>query len=271
MGVDADIRKLRESMSMDDLADIFMQYVDAEFIGTIVEEEIYAQVSASLTGATRAEILEITQKQGAELVRSITEQMRESIKGKVETALKDQLGVDKLARSLKDGLTLDNNRQRTLDNLEKDLLNRGLPESTIKDILDTRREELIADRAQTIAQTETRIAMEKGEIQVAKNRGSTHKVWTTSVIDVCEDCQANEAAGAVPINEAFPSGDSEAPAHPRCNCTIGYVTDEGDGVEVAAANEEQKMWAEINQQVRDDMEKGIMPDGQQSEDQTKAA
>lgn len=43
--------------------------------------------------------------------------------------------------------------------------------------------------------------------------------WVTAEDEkVCPLCDANEAAGPVPIGDPFPSGDTSPPAHPNCRC-----------------------------------------------------
>jgi len=42
----------------------------------------------------------------------------------------------------------------------------------------------------------------------------------------CEDCQDNADASPISIDDTFPSGDSEPPAHPNCMCSLApYVVD----------------------------------------------
>jgi len=36
--------------------------------------------------------------------------------------------------------------------------------------------------------------------------------------DACDDCVANMQVGAIPVHQAFPSGDMHPPAHPHCRC-----------------------------------------------------
>ena len=36
----------------------------------------------------------------------------------------------------------------------------------------------------------------------------------------CVVCLGNEAAGQVPMGEPYPSGDTDSPAHPNCNCAV---------------------------------------------------
>lgn len=71
-------------------------------------------------------------------------------------------------------------------------------------------------RAELIARTETVRSYSKGVTTFGKTAGYTQKVWEISS-DPCEVCAMNQGA-VVGIDSDFPSGDSEAPAHPRCRC-----------------------------------------------------
>ena len=252
MTIDELVKSLRDKHGDLELADLFAEYIDGATMQSEITQILYAEMAASITGATRQQVLEMASKQAAELVTNITKQMRQTIADKVHDGLQEQKGVDWLARKLKDGLTLDVPRQKRLDDYRSQLEAAGHDQKTVEDYVDQYRKELIDQRAQTIAVTEMRMAFENGEKKVAQQRGSTHKLWTTSVLDVCTDCIANEGAGPIPINQSFPDGSDVAPAHPNCHCTVGYVTDMGDG-ELEQAAEEQQQMAEINQQIRESM------------------
>lgn len=73
-------------------------------------------------------------------------------------------------------------------------------------------------RALNIARTETAEAQDAGKLSYMVAAGVKMKRW--SDYDACEICKANAAAGAIPIDKAFPSGHSHAPAHPNCRCTV---------------------------------------------------
>lgn len=81
------------------------------------------------------------------------------------------------------------------------------------------------DRAMMIARTETSMAANRGALEGYKASGTVELVtWLTAGDDLVEeDCLDNEAAGAIPIGEAFPSGDDAPPAHPNCRCAIAPV------------------------------------------------
>jgi len=76
-------------------------------------------------------------------------------------------------------------------------------------------------RAETIARTETCDALESAFMDRAKDMGVTGKEWI--VTDPCPICQANGDAGAIPLNDVFPSGDMRPPAHPNCRCALAPV------------------------------------------------
>lgn len=78
-------------------------------------------------------------------------------------------------------------------------------------------------RSQLIARTETNDALSEAGMRSMKRLGVTGKEWirgTSSPLfdENCEICAENEAAGVIPINDAFPSGDMRPPGHPSCIC-----------------------------------------------------
>lgn len=82
-------------------------------------------------------------------------------------------------------------------------------------------------RATLIARTETLRASNEGALQGYKASGVVNaKEWLTAEDDkVTPDCMANQGAGAIPLDAAFPSGEHAPPDHPNCRCTILPVVD----------------------------------------------
>ncbi|MDQ1326684.1 MAG: hypothetical protein QG564_1812 [Campylobacterota bacterium] len=77
------------------------------------------------------------------------------------------------------------------------------------------------ERASMIARTETNMADNNITVDTYKEVGIKKKQWLTAQDDlVSEDCQKNEEAGAIDIDDDFPSGDYAPPCHPNCRCTI---------------------------------------------------
>ena len=110
-------------------------------------------------------------------------------------------------------------------------------------------QKMLRDRKKVIARTETAFAQGEGRRIEATQTNSTHKAWMTSSDDRVSDiCAGNEAAGVIPIDEEFPSGVMQEPAHPRCRCNVNYVHSEA-GVRVLA--EESKEWQEETSKARE--------------------
>lgn len=85
-------------------------------------------------------------------------------------------------------------------------------------------------RAATIGRTEVIAANNRGNYDAYADSGVVERVeWLTAHDDLVEEiCEDNEAAGAIPLGEGFPSGDDCPPAHPNCRCALIPVLDEGD-------------------------------------------
>jgi len=153
-----------------------------------------------------------------------------------------QRGLAKLMDSR--GVTLVGIKGTTLDRIGTQLayaLQRGLPPSTVAPAIEGMlaplrqkiADELGADinkmlsdseRALTIAQTEMSRAVSVAAREQYQDSGVEMVEWLTA--DPCDACAENEDVSPIPINEDFPSGDSEPPAHPNCECSFSpYVVD----------------------------------------------
>jgi phosphohistidine phosphatase len=65
--------------------------------------------------------------------------------------------------------------------------------------------------------TEAQLAKRSKKLREAADSDQTEKSW---VGGTCETCQENADAGWIDMDEQFPSGDDEPPAHPNCNCEL---------------------------------------------------
>jgi hypothetical protein len=94
-------------------------------------------------------------------------------------------------------------------------------------------------RALLIARSELVRANNNASITAMRESGVVRKKgWSTSTEDsVCDECQENEDAGDIDIDEDFPSGDDCPIAHPGCMCVITASIEEGEG-EAADADAE---------------------------------
>lgn len=100
----------------------------------------------------------------------------------------------------------------------------GLSRQEIKNQIVNRFSEISYARAEMIVHAETANAISKVSIITAKQNGIKKKEWITSNDDLVSDgCMENQDAGAIPIEDSFPSGDQAPPRHPRCRCYVQEV------------------------------------------------
>jgi len=83
------------------------------------------------------------------------------------------------------------------------------------------------ERALTIAQTEMSRAVSVANRELYTETGVELVEWL--IADPCDLCQENADVSPIRIDDTFPSGDTEPPAHPNCVCDLApYVTDTRD-------------------------------------------
>ena len=142
------------------------------------------------------------------------------------------------------GVTLTGIRGTTIDRIGTQLayaLQQGLPPKeiapAIEGILAPLRERIAnelsanidsllsdSERALNIAQTEMSRAVSVAARDQYENSGVEMVEWL--VAEGCDDCQENADVSPILIDDTFPSGDTEPPAHPNCMCSLApYVVD----------------------------------------------
>jgi hypothetical protein len=77
--------------------------------------------------------------------------------------------------------------------------------------------------ALVIAQTEMSRAMSVAARDSYEKANIEQVEWL--VAEGCDDCQENADASPIGIDETFPTGDSEPPAHPNCMCALAPYFD----------------------------------------------
>jgi hypothetical protein len=93
-------------------------------------------------------------------------------------------------------------------------------------------DKLLRDRRETIARTEQRMATEQGTLDKAKAEGRKYKMSISAQDEMVSDiCEENQAAGLIPIDQPFPSGDDAPTFHPNCRCTVAYQTRKPDAID----------------------------------------
>ena len=126
------------------------------------------------------------------------------------------------------GVTIQGVNRTTLDRIGT-LLGRALARGETPTSVREELEDLLDDseRALTIAQTEMSSAVSVASRELYEESGAELVEWI--VADPCDLCQENADVSPIGIDDTFPSGDTEPPAHPNCVCDIApYVVDTRD-------------------------------------------
>jgi len=215
---------------LQDVYDLFSAYLSLDELRTIIEAATYEALQKALNGATKESVLEAAKDRAAKLVTGISDQMREQLAKVISKGLEEQMGVEGTARLIREVVPLDKQRAAQLEKYRQSLIADGVSGVELEKKVKAYSDQLVRDRARVISQTEMGRALEEGAFEEAKRRGATHKVWLTVSADtVCDECAAAQAEGPIPINQDFGHGAAVPPAHPRCRCTLSYLTDTGKG------------------------------------------
>jgi hypothetical protein len=141
-----------------------------------------------------SEVIQYATETAASAVTGINETTRKLINDAIVRGLQDQLGVPGTASEVR----------KTLDGMS-------------------------SYRARSIATTEINSAMSEATLNKIKRVGLPLKRWVARA-NCCPICSANKAAGAIPVDQPFPSGHQRPPAHPgKCRCAIVGVQGDENG------------------------------------------
>jgi len=219
------------------LAEMLLQ--GAAVVQEQLEPELYAKYLDAITSKTSPASLEHARARSIADAKRITGNMTQSelskINNQIAKGLEAGLHPHRVASGLSEVRGLDAARaaryRKTIEYLESSGLT---DDAQLKKRAEQEFKRLLRDRRRVIARTEMRDAQGTARMFEAKRRGSKFKLWNTAGDDlVSEHCEDNEAAGAIPMDEAFPSGDMRPPAHPNCRCNASFYSDEGDAKESA--------------------------------------
>lgn len=200
-------------------------YAESEAVRALLVETYYDTLVEQFRGDVSPEILAnaraLAESAAVSLQRSFVEQELKNIGETIAQGLKDGKHPSAIARDLKAVNNLDSVRAKQLQKFID-----GEPPPTQAQI-DALREQLLRERREVIARTETAKAVSQGDAAAAKAGGAKWHVWqSTGDARVSPECQANEAQGPIPISESFTSGATEPPQHPRCRCSVSYLYNE---------------------------------------------
>ena len=129
------------------------------------------------------------------------------------------------ARLLRDGLSLNPQQLESMGRYYAGLRDAGVSGDALWRAVDRRAQQMIRQRAETIARTETLRAARQGQMETWKaaadegiiERERTFREWVASS-DACDICQELHGE-TVPFDQPFSNGSMEADAHVCCRCS----------------------------------------------------
>ena len=80
-------------------------------------------------------------------------------------------------------------------------------------------EDVAVNVAENIGLTAIQDTIEQTVLDEFRAAGVAKKIWVDEP-GACEKCVNNASAGAIGIDESFPSGDDQPTAHNRCRCHL---------------------------------------------------
>ena len=195
---------IQESISSDtrDILDPLLATFDATLTTTVSGQlaETYISGSAEMItwGKTQAgipiafegppvsEAVNWANTRGAQLVTQMDTETKKRLAHTISEGIKNKRGVPGLARDIK----------KTFSSMSR-------------------------NRSLLIARTETANALSQASLDRMKDMDIDGKEWVTvGDANVSEDCEANEAQGVIPVNQAFSGGTMGPPQHPDCRCSL---------------------------------------------------
>ena len=184
---------------LDDLQDDFTDALEAMSVDAGIEllGQVGLDDDEDIVNQVSERAVIAAREQAGELISQVDESTRNMIRDVIADALEDNVGTDELADRIAQSAAFDD------------------------------------DRATLIAHTEVRDANERGVVnglRAARDAGNNVKKYILLGPNPCEICQENADAGAIDIDEVFPSGDSEPTFHPRCECSVSAVIAEDEDV-----------------------------------------
>ena len=177
-----------------------------------------------------ANILDWMSEQGGDLIVQLTATQYKTI----NVLLQHQVfqGITSpyiMAQRLKPLIPLLQRDALAVTRLYEELSRAGLSQDMILRQTGRVADNYLNNRAMTIARTELSGAYGNGQLESVRQAaeggflpGLPEKEWMAGGGNPCDICLDNEGEGPIPINQTFSSGDDTHPAHPKCECSVGY-------------------------------------------------
>lgn len=169
---------------------------------------------------------EVAERQAASMVTNITKETEANIRNLIAKAIREGIPPYDAAHAIQKMIGLTAAQGQAAMNYRKELINNGLTLAQVNRKVEDYADELLEERALTIARSEIMDALNTGQDeawQQAQDEGflseEATKEWITTPDEtLCPECDAMDGQ-SVPVGEEFKDGDP--PLHPNCRCTVG--------------------------------------------------
>lgn len=157
------------------------------------------------------------------------------IQSVISNGMLDGVPPLEMARQLKPQLGLTQRDSDAVDRRYQSSLDAGVPRGRALAMREAYAEDLLSQRAERVARTETIAAEAAGQQSAWKQAmgdgllsSDSQKVWIATSVGACGIC-AELDGQVVGINEPFITSDGveldHPPAHPNCRCSVGMAVD----------------------------------------------
>lgn len=167
-------------------------------------------------------------EQAGAMITGITDETEAAIRSMIGEAIREGVPPYDAARAISSMIGLTSAQGQAALKYRKQLIDNGLTLTKVNEKVDEYADELLGERANTIARTEIMDALNAGQDEAwlqAQADGylspDATKEWITTPDDaLCDECEAMDGH-TVAIGDDFAEGDP--PLHPNCRCTTGIA------------------------------------------------
>lgn len=173
--------------------------------------------------------VKVAQEQAAARVTEVNKTTVASLRLLITQAIEDGTTPAEAADQIASLVGLTSAQAKAVENYRAKLEEGGLSPSKIREKAEEYADDLLAQRAESIARTEIMESLNDGMQEswyAAQEEGylspnATKEFIVTPDDDLCPQCEPYDGL-QVPLGSEFPEGDP--PLHPRCRCTLAIGT-----------------------------------------------
>ena len=173
---------------------------------------------------------EWAEQQSARLVRDVTDETRDAIRGIVGDAFRNQLPPVKLAAQLRQVIGLNRRQMDALSRKRDRWVADGLPPTQIQRLVQREHQTALRYRSMNIARTEVMNASNSGQLEAWRQARSAGllspklvKQFVVTPDDrLCPVCAPLDGEQRE-LDRAFSFGGQNPPVHPSCRCAVGMA------------------------------------------------